>query len=164
MLRVPPILPTGGSIAQDDGMLAQKWLQYALLSALCASLVGIFGKVGMKGIDANLATAFRSVVQALFVLAVCTALGTWTHAGPLHGKAVLSIIAAGVAGGASWLFYFKALQAGTVAQVAPIDKLSMPLAVLLAVILLGDRPTWVNWAGILMIAAGAYLAALPRSS
>jgi transporter family protein len=56
------------------------------------------------------------------------------------------------------------MQAGTVAQVAPIDKLSMPLAVLLAVILLGDRPTWVNWAGILMIAAGAYLAALPRSS
>src|SRR5689334_2785759 len=120
--------------AYHRGMLAQKWLQYALLSALCASLVGIFGKVGMKGIDANLATAFRSVVQALFVLAVCTALGTWTHAGPLHAKAVLSIIAAGVAGGASWLFYFKALQAGTVAQVAPIDKLSMPLAVLLAVI------------------------------
>ncbi len=67
----------------------------------------------------------------------------------------------GVAGAVSWLFYFKALQAGTVAQVAPVDKLSTPLAVVLAVLLLGERPTRVNWLGVALIAVGAYLAAQP---
>ena len=138
------------------------WLIYALLSALAASFVAIFGKVGMKQVDSNLATTIRSVVMTLFLLAVCTALGLWSRLHTVSSKALTMIVLSGVAGAVSWLFYFKAIQVGTVSQVAPIDKLSMPLAVLLAVLLLGDRPTGTNWAGIGLIAVGAYLAALPR--
>ena len=143
------------------GMFTQKWLVYALLSAVSASLVGIFGKVGMKQTDSNLATAVRSVVMSLFLLGVCQAMGLWSKASSLTGKALTMIVLSGVAGAVSWLFYFKAIQVGTVAQVAPIDKLSMPFAVLLAVLLLGDRPSGVNWIGIALIAIGALLAAIP---
>ena len=142
-------------------MLSQRWLQYALLSALSASLVGIFGKVGMQGIDSNLATTIRSVVMTVFLIGLSAALGLGSKLHALHSRAVLMIVLSGIAGAVSWLFYFKAIQAGTVAQVAPIDKLSMPLAVLLAVVILRERPTGMNWAGILLIAAGAYLAAKP---
>jgi len=145
-------------------MLTQRWLAYALLSAAFAALVGIFGKLGMKEIDSTLATSIRSVVMTLFLLGVCTALNLWSKLNSLHPKAFGMIALSGVAGALSWLFYFKAIQVGTVSQVAPIDKLSMPLAVLLAVLILGDRPTGVNWLGIAMIAAGAYLAARPAHS
>jgi bacterial/archaeal transporter family protein len=143
-------------------MFSQPWLVYAFLSAICASFVGIFGKVGMAGIDSNLATAVRSIVMTIFLVGLCSATGLAAKIHTLHTKALTMIVLSGLAGAASWLFYFKALQVGTVAQVAPIDKLSMPLAVLLAVLLLGDRPTATNWAGILLIAGGAYLAAMPR--
>ncbi len=144
-------------------MLTQPWLLYALLSAGCAAFVGIFGKMGMAGIDSNLATAVRSVVMTIFLVAICATTGIVGKLNTLHPKALMMIILSGVAGAASWLFYFKPLQVGTVAQVAPIDKLSMPLAILLAVVILGDRPTAMNWAGILLIAGGAYLAAMPKT-
>ena len=143
-------------------VLTQRWFVYALLSALAASLVGVFGKVGMRGIDPTLATAVRSAVMTLFLLAVCSALGVWSKAQFLHGRALAMVVLSGLAGAVSWLFYFKALQAGTVSQVAPVDKLSMPLAVLLAVLVLRERPTGLNWLGIALVAAGAYLAALPQ--
>jgi transporter family protein len=143
-------------------MFTQRWLIYALLSAAAAALVGIFGKIGMKDVDSNLATTVRSVVMTIFLLGVCTVTGVWSKVGSLHGKALAMIALSGVAGAVSWLFYFKAIQVGTVSQVAPIDKLSMPLAVLLAVLILGDRPSGVNWVGIALIAAGAYLAAKPH--
>lgn len=138
-----------------------RWLVYALLSALAAAFVGIFGKLGMNKMDSTYATAVRSVVMTLFLIGVVAAMGLWSKSRELNGRAVLSIVLSGVAGAVSWLFYFKAIQVGTVSKVAPIDKLSMPLAVLLAVIILGDRPTAVNWAGVILIAVGAYLAALP---
>jgi bacterial/archaeal transporter family protein len=145
-------------------MLTQPWLIYALLSAACAAFVGIFAKIGMAGIDSNLATAVRSAVMTLFLLMICSASGIFGKLNTLHPRAFMMIVLSGIAGAASWLFYFKALQAGTVAQVAPIDKLSMPLAILLAVVILGDRPTALNWAGILLISGGAYLAAMPKAS
>jgi len=143
-------------------MRLQPWLVYALLSALAASFVAIFGKVGMKQVDSNLATAVRSVVMTLFLVAVCSVMGLWSKLGTISGKAIGMIVLSGVAGAVSWLFYFRAIQLGTVSQVAPIDKLSMPLAVLLAVLLLGDRPTGWNWLGVALIAIGGYFAALPR--
>lgn len=139
----------------------QRWLAYALLSAVSASFVGIFGKIGMAEIDSNLATAIRSVVMTLFLVAVCSALGVWSKVGTLHGKAILMIVLSGVAGAISWLFYFRAIQLGPVSQVAPIDKLSMPFAVLLAVLILRDHPSDINWLGVLLIVAGGYLAAQP---
>lgn len=139
----------------------QPWLVYALLSAVAAALVGIFGKIGMRDVDSNLATAVRSIVMTIFLLGVCQSMSIWSRIGGINGKALGMIVLSGVAGAVSWLFYFKAIQVGTVAQVAPIDKLSMPLAVLLAVILLGDRPSIINWSGIALIAFGAILAAIP---
>lgn len=141
-----------------------KWLIYALLSAASAALVGIFGKIGMKNIDSTLATTVRSLVMTAFLLAVSAAMGTgglWGMIQTIPGRAIAMIVLSGVAGAVSWLFYFRAIQVGSVSQVAPIDKLSMPLAILLAVVILGERPTAVNWIGIALIVVGAYLAAMP---
>lgn len=140
------------------------WLTYAILSAVAAALVGVFGKIGMKDVDSTLATTLRSVVMTVFLVAVCSVMKLWNRSGSISisSKGLWMIVLSGIAGAVSWLFYFKAIQVGTVSQVAPIDKLSMPLAVILAVIVLGDRPTAMNWAGVGLIAVGAYLAALPR--
>jgi bacterial/archaeal transporter family protein len=138
------------------------WLGYALLSALAASFVAIFGKVGMRDIDSNLATTIRSIVMTLFLLAVCAFMGLFSKLSTLSPRPLIMITLSGLAGALSWLFYFRAIQLGSIFQVAPIDKLSMPLAVVLAVLLLQERPTSLNWLGIAMIAAGAYLAAIPR--
>jgi bacterial/archaeal transporter family protein len=137
-----------------------RWLQFAILAAVCAAAINIFGKIGMSGIDADLSTAIRSVVQAAFVVGFVTVLGTWHKIKDLSNRplAICMIICSGVAGGLSWIFAFRALKLAHVSQVAPIDKLSMPLGILLAVIILGDRPSLTNWIGILMIAGGAYLA------
>ena len=135
------------------------WLIYAFLAAACAALVSIFGKIGMKGINSDLATALRSVVQASFVVLFASSIGVMRHLGTLHRWAVGAIVLSGVAGGLSWIFGFRAIQLAGVSKVAPIDKLSMPLAVVLAVIFLKERPSAVNWSGIALIAVGVYLAA-----
>lgn len=142
-------------------MLSQRWFAYALLSAAAAALVGIFGKVGTRGVDPTLATAVRSVVMTLVLLAVCQAVGAWGKLSSLDGRSLGMIALSGLAGAASWLFYFRALQLGTVSQVSPVDKLSVPLAVVLAVLLLGERPTAANWVGIGLVVVGGILAALP---
>ena len=144
-------------------MFTQPWLMSALLSAAAAALVGIFAKVGMKQVDPTLATAVRSVIMTLFLAGFCTLSGNWSKISSLHPRAVAMIALSGLAGAVSWLFYFKAIQLGTVAQVAPIDKMSMPLTVILAVLLLGERPSGINWVGIALIVGGAYLAAMPST-
>jgi bacterial/archaeal transporter family protein len=139
------------------------WLLYALLSALAASLVGIFGRLGVQKVDDNLATTVRSIVMSLMLIAFATAIGAWDKLGQLRApRAMLAIVLSGAAGATSWIFYFKALKLAEVSRVAPIDKLSMPLGILLAVVVLRERPSAVNWLGILLIAGGAYLATLPR--
>jgi transporter family protein len=149
-----------GETPMPLNLMLPQWLQFALLSAICAASINIFGKIGMKEVDADLSTAVRSVVQALFVVLFVTVLGTWSKLKDLSGKplALSMMVCSGIAGGLSWIFIFRALKLAHVSQVAPIDKLSMPLGIVLAVILLGDRPNWVNWVGILLIAGGAYLA------
>jgi transporter family protein len=143
-------------------MPTQSWLIYAVLSAACAALVGIFAKLGMKGIDPTLATAVRSVVMTMLLIGLCTLSGGLARLGTINARAGGMILLSGLAGALSWLFYFRAIQLGTVSQVAPIDKLSMPIAVVLAVLVLGDRPTLINWVGVVVMAGGAYLAALAR--
>ena len=135
------------------------WLVYAILAAVCAALVSIFGKLGMKGVNSDMATAVRSAVQATFVVAFAASLGRFKEIGSLHRWAIASIVLCGIAGGLSWIFGFRAIQLAGVARVAPIDKLSMPIAVILAVVFLQERPSGVNWAGIGLIVAGVYLAA-----
>lgn len=138
------------------------WLFCAVLSAVTAALVAIFGKIGLQGIDANSATALRSVIMALFLLIVVAVQGKFGQLGEIvaHRKALAFIALSGVAGALSWLFYFLALKYGKVAQVGPIDKLSVVIAVLLAMLFLGERITLLNGVGVALIAAGAILAAL----
>ncbi|HEV7298499.1 MAG TPA: EamA family transporter [Tepidisphaeraceae bacterium] len=140
------------------------WLIYALLAAVCAAAISIFGKIGMQGLNADIATAARSVVQAAFVVVFVLTMGGLQHIAALRDRplALSMVILSGVAGGLSWIFGFRALQLAAVSQVSPIDKLSVPIAVVLSVILLGDRPSGMNWLGVGMIAVGAYFASLPR--
>ncbi|HSU68207.1 MAG TPA: EamA family transporter [Tepidisphaeraceae bacterium] len=140
-----------------------RWLVYAVLSAVSAAFVGIFAKVGMpKEVNSSVATAIRGVVMALLLCLFCTAMELWPKLETIPKKAFVGIILSGAAGATSWLFYFRAIQLGEVSKVAPIDKLSMPFAVLLAVLVLGDRPAWFNWIGVGLIVGGGYLASLSR--
>ncbi|HDL8004154.1 TPA: EamA family transporter, partial [Yersinia enterocolitica] len=117
------------------------WLIYALLSALFASLVAIFGKIGLQHLDANTATAVRAVVMALFLVGVVVVQGKFNLVGTVLAdkKSLLFVVLSGVAGALSWLFYFLAIKNGNVSQVAPIDKLSVVFAVILAFILFGEK-------------------------
>jgi transporter family protein len=140
-------------------MILPRWLLYALLSAASAAFVGIFAKIGMpKDVNSSVATTIRGVAMALLLCLFCTAMGLWPKAETIPRKAFIGILLSGAAGATSWLFYFRAIQLGNVSKVAPIDKLSMPFAVLLAVLILGDRPSLLNWAGVALIVAGGYLA------
>ncbi|WP_315708019.1 EamA family transporter [Brenneria uluponensis] len=138
------------------------WLIYALLSALCAALVAVFGKIGLQQLDANTATAIRAVVMALFLAGVVVMQGKLALVGTIlaNHSALLFILLSGIAGAMSWLFYFMALKTGSVAQVAPIDKLSVVFAVILAVLLLGEKISLLAGAGVALISAGALLVAL----
>ena len=138
------------------------WLIYALLSAVTAALVAIFGKIGLQNLDANTATAIRAIVMALFLVGVVVVQGKLNMVGEVLAdrKALLFILLSGVAGALSWLFYFMAIKYGNVAQVAPIDKLSVVFAVVLAVVLLGEKISLVAGLGVGLITAGALMVAL----
>jgi len=143
-------------------MQIQPWFIYALLAAVAAALTNIFAKVGMEGIDSTLATAIRSIVGAVYLVSVTTVFGKWPHLKTLNVKAFMMIVLAGVAGATSWLFQYRALSpafGGPVAKVAAIDKLSVPIAVILAVLLLREKLAGINWLGVALVVVGAYLVA-----
>lgn len=138
------------------------WLLFGLLSAVTAALVAVFGKIGLQSVDANAATAIRSVIMAAFLLAVVVFQGTLKEIPAILAdkKAITYIALSGVAGALSWLFYFLALKFGKVSQVAPIDKLSVVIATILAVTLLGEKVSILGGVGVALIALGAMLVAL----
>ena len=136
-----------------------RWLYFAFGAALAASVVPILAKKGMRDIDPVLATALRSIVMMLFMLAACSVKERWSGIGRLDRLSVAMILLSGLAGALSWLFGFEALAIADASKVAPIDKLSVPLAAVLAVIFLRKRPSGTNWCGIILIAVGAYLTA-----
>ncbi|MBD1226124.1 EamA family transporter [Xenorhabdus griffiniae] len=138
------------------------WLIYALLSALTAALVAIFGKIGLQNLDANTATAIRAVIMALFLTGVVIVQGKLNLISEIlaNRKALLFILLSGIAGALSWLFYFLAIKHGNVSQVAPVDKLSVVFAVILAVILFGEKISLVTCGGIVLITLGALMVAL----
>ena len=138
----------------------QTWLLYALAAAVCAALINVLAKLGMKGVDQDLATAVRSVVQAMFVVGFAAVAGVVRDFHQINAKAMGSIVLTGVCGGLSWIFVFRALKLADASKVAPIDKLSMPLGIILAVIILHERPSLINWLGIALITGGAYLATI----
>ena len=144
------------------GMTEYQWLIYAVLGALAAAVIAPLGKLGTEGLDSSVVTAVRSVAQALVVIVVVTAMGLWSNLRSFHPRAFAAAGLAGLAGGLSWLFMFKAIAVAgrdAVSRVAPIDKLSMPLSILLAVLFLNERPSAVNWGGIALMTVGAYLVA-----
>lgn len=138
------------------------WLLYALLSAIMAAFVAILGKIGLQELDANTATAVRAVVMALFLIGVVIYQGKLELVSTViaNKKALLFIVLSGVAGALSWLFYFLAIKHGEVSKVAPIDKLSVVFAVVLAVILFGEKLSALSTLGVIMIAAGSLFVAL----
>jgi bacterial/archaeal transporter family protein len=138
------------------------WLVYALLSAVTAALVGIFGKMGLKTIDANTATAVRSVIMTAFLFIVVMFQGNLNKIPAIFEdkKAIFYIALTGVAGATSWIFYFLALKYGKVSQVAPIDKLSVVLTVVGAVFFLGERISVLGGVGIGLITIGVIIVAM----
>lgn len=137
------------------------WLIFALLSAVSAAFVSIFGKMGLQNIDANTATAIRAIIMAIFLMGVVVFEGNLNKIPIiLHDKkAILFITLSGIAGAASWLFYFFALKLGKVSQVAPVDKLSVVIATLLAIFLFGEKLSLLNGIGVALIAVGVILTA-----
>jgi transporter family protein len=137
----------------------QAWLIYSILSALMASLVAIFGKLGLKNIDSTLATTIRSIVMALFLIITSFVLkkfdGFSFHSMIL--KDWILIILAGIAGATSWLFYFLALKSGNATKVVAIDRLSLVFVAVLAFIFLGETLSWQEMIGVSMMVGGAII-------
>ena len=134
-------------------------LAWALLSAGFASLTAIFAKVGVEQVAPDLATLIRTVVILALVAAINLVGARPAPLGSIPGRTWLFLLLSGVATGASWLCYFRALKLGDAARVAPVDKLSVVMVALFAVAFLGERLSAVNWCGVAAIAAGAVLLA-----
>jgi len=137
------------------------------LSAFCAALVAIFGKIGLKGIDSSLATTIRSIVMSLFLILfvffvykISSVDNLYASVSRLPHKNLLFIILSGLAGAASWLFYFHAIKQGPVTGVVAVDKLSVAIAIVLAAVFLGETITAKIALGGVMIALGAFLVAM----
>lgn len=130
------------------------WWLYALLSALFAALTAVLAKVGIKGVDSNLATAVRTAVVLVLAWGIVYVRGGLADLHTLTRTNLVFLGLSGLATGLSWIFYFKALQMGTVSQVAPVDKLSVALAIGLSVVFLGERLTWQTGVGAGLIVAG----------
>jgi transporter family protein len=130
------------------------WWIYALFSAFFAALTAIFAKVGIKGVDTDLATAIRTVVILVIAWIIAFARGGVATIQTLSRQNILFLCLSGIATGLSWIFYFKALQLGKVSQVAPVDKLSVALAIILSILFLGEALTWKTGVGALLIISG----------
>jgi transporter family protein len=137
-------------------MLAS-WQFWAVWSAVFAALTAVFAKVGVENVNSDFATFIRTVVVIGALAGVLTLTGQWQHPGGISGRTYLFLGLSGLATGASWLCYFRALQLGQASLVAPIDKLSVVLVALIAVAFLGERLSLANWTGIALIAGGAVL-------
>lgn len=134
------------------------WLHWALLSALFAGLTAVLAKAGVKGIDSNLATAIRTVVILVFAWSIAFFRGFETL-GRATPRTWLFLVLSGLATGASWLCYFRALQLGEASKVAPVDKLSVVIAMILAVLFLNEHLTWRHWVGAGLIVTGTVIIA-----
>lgn len=133
------------------------WKYYALLSALFAGLTAILAKMGLKGIGGNVATAIRTVVILFIAWGIVLAAGEWREVKHLSRHNLLFLVLSGIATGLSWIFYFKALETGPVSKVAPIDKLSVPIAIVLSVLLLREKIDWTVITGAALIVAGTLI-------
>lgn len=133
------------------------WRFYAIGSAVFAALTAILGKIGVASINSNLATFIRTIVILLFTAAILSFRGEWgTHVG-VSRRSLLFLVLSGVATGASWLCYYRALQLGPASKVAPVDKLSVAIAIVLAIVILHEPAEWKTLLGGGLIVAGSVL-------
>ena len=134
--------------------MAETWVFWALLSAVFAALTTVFARVGVAGVDADLATLLRTVLILVLLAAVVAVRRKWLNPTLLPPRTLLFLALSALATGASWVCYFRALQIGRASQVAPVDRLSLVLVALFAVAFLGERPSGQNWLGITLVTAG----------
>ncbi|GAB4464276.1 MAG: EamA family transporter [Burkholderiaceae bacterium] len=139
---------------------ASNWFFWAVLSAVFAALTAIFAKIGLDGIDSDLATLVRTVVILVVLATFVVATGKWVDPLTLPARSWLFLVLSGLATGASWVCYFRALKVGDASKVAPVDKLSVVLVALFAAALLGERPAPREWLGIALVGIGVVVLAL----
>ena len=135
------------------------WQLWAVLSAVFAALTAIFAKVGVENVNADFATFVRTIVILLVLAAILSATGEWQNPTVISGRTYLFLALSGLATGASWICYFRALQLGDAARVAPIDKLSVVLVAVFGTVFLSEKLSVANWLGVALIAGGAILVA-----
>lgn len=135
------------------------WQVWALLSAAFAALTAIFAKIGIENVNSDFATFIRTIVILLAAGLMVYVTGNWQSPATITPRTWLFLILSGLATGASWICYFRALKIGDAARVAPIDKLSVVFVAVFAVLILGERLSLPNWLGVILIACGAVLVA-----
>jgi len=143
-------------------MPVQGWFYWALFSAVFAAMTAIFAKIGLEGVDSDLATLIRTFVIILALAAFVYFTGKWQNPISLRPKTLVFLILSGLATGASWVCYFRALKLGDASKVAPIDKLSLVLVAVFAVVFLHERPVFREWIGILLVGAGVIVLGFKR--
>ncbi len=155
------ISPTSGS-KRCKVFGAQDWLPWAILSAVFAAMTAIFAKIGLKEIDSDYATLFRTVVIVLVLAAFVLVAKKWSNPFALSTQTTVFLVLSGLATGASWVCYFRALKIGEASKVAPVDKLSLVLVALFATLFLGERPNLREWFGIALVAIGVLVLGFKR--
>lgn len=140
--------------------MAGSWVFWALLSAGFAALTAIFGKIGVAGVNSDLATLIRTVVIITMLAGIVTATGQWQAPGTISAKTWIFLGLSGLATGASWLAYYRALKLGNASQVAPVDKFSIVLVVIFGVIFLGEKVSLAHWLAVALIASGTIMMAV----
>lgn len=140
--------------------MSQSWIFWALLSAGFAALTAIFAKVGVAGVNSDLATLIRTVIIFVVLSGIVIATGQWQPLSSITGRTWIFLCLSGLATGASWVAYFRALKLGDAARVAPIDKLSIVLVAIFAAIFLGEKLSLAAWGGVALIGAGAVVVAV----
>lgn len=140
--------------------MLSSWQFWALLSACFAALTALFAKVGIENINPDLATFIRTLIIAAVLAGILAASGQFQSPATISGRTYLFLLLSGLATGASWLCYFRALKLGDASRVAPVDKLSIVLVAVFAAIFLGEKLSAVNWLGVVLCTAGIVLVAL----
>lgn len=137
--------------------LGSGWFFWAALSAAFAALTAIFGKIGVEGVNSDYATLIRTIVILIVIGAIVAATGAYQPPSAITARSYLFLVLSGLATGASWLCYYRALKVGEASKVAPVDKMSVVLVAVFAFAFLGERLSARNWAGIILVAVGALL-------
>jgi transporter family protein len=141
---------------------ASSWIFWALLSAVFAALTAIFAKIGLEGVDSDSATLVRTAVIGILLACFVYFSGKWSNPFELSPRTWSFLVLSGLATGASWVCYFRALKIGEASKVAPVDKLSLVLVAVFAFVFLHERPAGREWLGIAMVAAGVLVLALKK--